>query len=115
MMAVNNNQFFNFEYERSVKDHYKTFNKVPYDATYQYQFDVNDKNQFTEMFDGYVDTHIYGPRAITLDFEFAQDRLFGIPEHSSDFNLFDTLYTENYHNPYRLYNIDIFPYQLNST
>lgn len=67
------------------------------------------------MFDGYVDTIIYGPRAIGMDFEFNQEHLFGIPEHAIDFRLQDTLFTENENEPFRLYNVDVFPYKLNST
>jgi hypothetical protein len=59
------------EYERDVREHYKLFNKTPFDATYKYFFDISPLNQFTEMFDGRVDVMIYGPRAIGLDFEFA--------------------------------------------
>ncbi|CDW82926.1 neutral alpha-glucosidase c [Stylonychia lemnae] len=115
ILKVNNNQLFNFEYERTVKEHFQLFNKVPYDATYKYQFEINEKNQFTEMFDGYVDINTFGPRSIGIDFEFNQDHLFGIPEHAIDFLLKDTLFTAEDENPYRLYNIDVFPYKLNST
>lgn len=58
------------EFERNVREHYKIFSKVPYDSTYNFSFDISSLNQFTEMFEGRVDTMIYGPRAITLDFEF---------------------------------------------
>eukprot|EP00347_Sterkiella_histriomuscorum_P017870 403347661 len=116
IIAANNNQFFNFEYERNLKEHYKIFNKSPYDATYKFSFDVNDQNQFTEMFDGFVDTNNYGPRAIGMDFEFNQEHLFGLPEHAIDFRLPDTYtYQSSDQEPYRLYNVDVFPYKLNST
>ena len=67
------------------------------------------------MFDGHVDRMLYGPRSIGMDFEFNQEYLFGLPEHATDFNLKDTLHGEVESDPYRLYNIDVFPYKLNST
>ena len=36
MMIANNNQFFNFEFERTMKEHYKLFNKTPFDATFKF-------------------------------------------------------------------------------
>ena len=73
MIIANKNQLLNVEFERNVREQYKIFNKQALDATYKFSFDINSLNQFTEMFDGGVDTMIYGPRAISLDFEFAQD------------------------------------------
>ena len=67
------------------------------------------------MFDGYIDINAYGPRAIGLDFEFNQDVLTGIPEHAIDFLLRDTFLTNYEEDPYRLYNVDVFPYKLNSS
>ena len=77
-----------------MREHYSIFNKTPYDATYKYGFEINEEDQFTEMFDGYIDKMINGPRAIGMDFEFNQEHLFGLPEHAADFRLQDTLYTE---------------------
>lgn len=67
------------------------------------------------MFEGYIDVMNFGPRAIGLDFSFVNKHLFGLPEHAADFRLQDTLFTENFTDPYRLYNVDVFPYKLNST
>jgi hypothetical protein len=57
------------EFERNVREHYKVYNKVPVDSTYKFPFDINSNNDFTELFDGKVERHPMGPRAISLDFE----------------------------------------------
>jgi len=77
----------NFEYERTVREHFKIFNLVPYDASFKFSFDLNEKWEFTEMFEGYVDVMNFGPRAIGLDFTFVNEHLVGLPEHAADFRL----------------------------
>jgi alpha 1,3-glucosidase len=50
-----------------------------------------------------------GPAAIALDLTFHNtDDVFGIPEHADRFSLADTSGTD----PYRLYNLDVFEYEL---
>lgn len=34
VMGVNTNQFLNFEFERTMREHFRIFNKVPYDASF---------------------------------------------------------------------------------
>jgi len=54
-----------------------------------------------------------GPQSVGADFTFHKTKhLFGIPEHASSLALKDT-HTE-YNDPYRLYNLDVFEYELDN-
>ncbi|KAH8416821.1 hypothetical protein KR222_005999, partial [Zaprionus bogoriensis] len=74
--------------------------------------DVNDDpGAWEENFKSHHDSKPYGPEAVALDFSFpAADVLFGIPEHADSFALKSTSGTE----PYRLYNLDVFEYIVDS-
>lgn len=70
-----------------------------------------DPGAWEENFKSHHDSKKHGPEAIALDFSFPQaDILFGIPEHADSFALKSTLDGE----PYRLYNLDVFEYELNN-
>jgi mannosyl-oligosaccharide alpha-1,3-glucosidase len=71
-----------------------------------------DPGAWEENFKGHHDSKPNGPSAIALDFTFHQANiLFGIPEHADTFALKTTTGGE----PYRLYNLDVFEYELEST
>ncbi|TDH70954.1 hypothetical protein CCR75_005289 [Bremia lactucae] len=79
-----------------------------------------------ESFDGHTDKKKFGPSSIGLDVTFhgsaeAPRSLYGIPEHATDFGLKDTIESsedgEAYTvvtDPYRLYNLDVFEYELDN-
>lgn len=70
-----------------------------------------DPGEWEENFKGHHDSKPYGPEAVAIDFTFPQALvLFGIPEHADSFLLKQTVGDE----PYRLYNLDVFEYELNS-
>lgn len=70
-----------------------------------------DPGAWEENFKSHHDSKPYGPEAIALDFSFPEaEVLFGIPEHADSFALKSTAGTE----PYRLYNLDVFEYVLDS-
>ncbi|KAL1398870.1 hypothetical protein pipiens_000201, partial [Culex pipiens pipiens] len=69
--------------------------------------------EWEEEFNGFVDSKPRGPESMGLDFTFPQaDVLYGIPEHADDFILKDT--TKEDSDPYRLYNLDVNSYVVNS-
>lgn len=71
----------------------------------------NDPGAWEENFKSHHDSKPYGPEAIALDFSFPQaEVLFGIPEHADTFILKSTSGTD----PYRLYNLDVFEYVVDS-
>lgn len=63
-----------------------------------------------ENFKSHHDTKPKGPEAIAMDFRFpGADFTYGIPQHADSFALKSTKGTE----PYRLYNLDVFEYEVN--
>ncbi|CAK5049963.1 unnamed protein product [Aphanomyces euteiches] len=73
--------------------------------------------KFQESFGGHTDNKKYGSTAVGLDVHFhgPSRYLYGIPEHASDLVLKDTLSPDKtpLTDPYRLYNLDVFEYELN--
>lgn len=59
---------------------------------------------------GFGDKHLRGPASIGIDVVFFDAAaIYGIPEHGDSLALQDTFNAE----PYRLYNLDVFEYELN--
>lgn len=72
-----------------------------------------DTRTYVESFSTFTDLRPYGPMSVGMDIYFPNsDHVYGIPEHADSFALRDT--RPNIGDPYRLYNVDIFEYELNS-
>ncbi|XP_034478778.1 neutral alpha-glucosidase AB [Drosophila innubila] len=72
---------------------------------------LDDPGAWEENFKSHHDSKPNGPQAVALDFSFpAAEMLFGIPEHADSFALKSTSGTD----PYRLYNLDVFEYVVDS-
>ncbi|XP_055547394.1 neutral alpha-glucosidase AB-like [Wyeomyia smithii] len=72
------------------------------------------EGEWEEEFNGFVDSKPRGPESLSLDLTFPQaEVLFGIPEHADDFSLKNTVSKSG--DPYRLYTLDVFSYEINST
>ncbi|KAJ5831969.1 hypothetical protein N7474_000280 [Penicillium riverlandense] len=69
-----------------------------------------------ETFGGNTDSKPRGPESIALDVTFpGYNHVFGIPEHADSMSLKQTRGGEGNHNdPYRMYNSDVFEYELSS-
>jgi len=62
-----------------------------------------------ESFGGHTDSKPNGNTAVTMDFSFVgMKSVYGIPQHADTFSLKDTSSTD----PYRLYNLDVFEFEL---
>lgn len=71
----------------------------------------DDPGLWEENFKSHHDSKPKGPEAIAMDFAFPQSQiLFGIPEHADSFALKATTGGD----PYRLYNLDVFEYELDN-
>ncbi|XP_055374971.1 neutral alpha-glucosidase AB [Condylostylus longicornis] len=71
-----------------------------------------DPGAWEENFKSHHDSKPNGPEAISMDFSFPQALiLFGIPQHADSFAL---KHTANNGDPYRLYNLDVFEFELDS-
>lgn len=74
-----------------------------------------------ESFGGHHDTMPLGPRSVGLDFAFpCASHVYGIPEHSTSLSLPTTSTGSagthpHFSQPYRLYNLDVFEYELQET
>ncbi len=69
----------------------------------------DDPSLWEESFSGNTDSKPHGPQAVAMDFTFHDtDHVYGIPEHADKFSLQDTTNSD----PYRLYNLDVFEYEL---
>ncbi|KAH0545273.1 hypothetical protein FGG08_000572 [Glutinoglossum americanum] len=69
-----------------------------------------------ESFGGNTDSKPRGPESVALDISFpGYEHVFGIPEHATSLSLKETRGgSGNYEEPYRLYNADVFEYEVNS-
>jgi len=70
-----------------------------------------------EDFGPHHDSKPYGPMSVGLDVSFPTSlHLYGLPEHAASSHLMTTTGNEAYHTePYRLYNLDVFQYELDET
>lgn len=82
----------------------------------------HDHEDFSESFNGHTDTRPRGPRSVGLDFSFPfAQHVYGLPEHTSPLSLPTTAQgtgataSPHYTEPYRLYNLDVFEYELDQT
>lgn len=80
-----------------------------------FQFDTD--GMWEEKFGGHVDSKPFGPMSVGADISFpGSSHLFGLPEHASSTQLKSTSGEGSHYNqPYRLYNLDVFEYELDET
>lgn len=79
----------------------------------EHKEEKKDDGSWSEDFRGHQDTKPNGPSAVALDVRFGPDfsHVYGIPEHADSLSLRDTTNDE----PYRLYNLDVFEYELGNS
>ena len=78
-------------------------------------FPYDGPNFWEETFSSHSDTKPKGPSSIALDFSFpGSEHVYGLPEHASTLALKNTIGEgAEYSQPYRLYNLDVFEFELN--
>ncbi|XP_015603638.1 neutral alpha-glucosidase AB [Cephus cinctus] len=70
----------------------------------------SDPGAWEENFKSHHDSKPFGPEAIAMDFSFpGAENAYGIPEHADSLALKSTKQAD----PYRLYNLDVFEYEVN--
>jgi hypothetical protein len=81
------------------------------------EFHFDTDGMWEESFGSHVDSKPYGPMSVGADITFpASTHLFGLPEHASGTQLKGTTGNKaHYKEPYRLYNLDVFEYELDET
>ena len=79
--------------------------------TFEHMRTKSDQDVWEETYKSHRDSRPNGPTAIGMDFSFTNfTNIFGLPEHADNFDLDDTTTGGE---PYRLYNLDVFQYELN--
>lgn len=101
VLSINDRYLFNLEHHRTIDSNFQ--NILPEESTF---------NMFADDFQySKQDSIPFGPESIALDFTFNKfTSLFGIPEHADSLRLRDTTNDQ----PYRLFNVDVFQYNLDS-
>jgi len=75
---------------------------------------IDFSHAWTEQFEGDPEELQHGPQSVGMDFTFKAENIYGIPMHATDLSLKSTIGPEaEYSEPYRLYNLDAFEFQLN--
>lgn len=79
--------------------------------------ELDRQGMWEESFQSHTDSKPNGPMSVGMDVTFPQSsHLFGLPEHASSTELKTTLGEgAHYQQPYRLYNLDVFEYELDET
>ena len=82
-----------------------------------HEFRIDTDGMWEEKFGDHRDSKPYGPTSIGADIIFpASSHIFGLPEHASSTQLKATQGNDaHYEEPYRLYNLDVFEYELDET
>lgn len=80
-------------------------------------FQIDTEGMWEEKFSSHHDSKPHGPTSVGADITFpASSHIFGLPEHASSTQLQSTKGEgAHYKEPYRLYNLDVFEYELDET
>ncbi|CAG8540535.1 11107_t:CDS:10, partial [Funneliformis mosseae] len=127
VITFNDRGFFNIEHLRKKDD---PVNSQPDNLVIQsddsadliseeIQENIKEKQEdgsWEETFNGKKDSKPNGPESIGLDISFPGfGHVYGIPEHATSFSLKETRGGQGaYDEPYRLYNLDVFEYELDN-
>ncbi|RIA86837.1 glycosyl hydrolases family 31 protein [Glomus cerebriforme] len=125
IITFNNRGFFNFEHLRKKDDPVNKPELViqpdinAEEAEIQTEEEKEEKQEeglWEETFNGKIDSKPNGPESIGLDISFPGfGHVYGIPEHTTTLSLKETRGGDGgYNDPYRLYNLDVFEYDLDS-
>lgn len=78
------------------------------------ELELDREGMWEENFGSHKDSKPHGPTSVGADISFPNSKhLYGLPEHASSTRLKNTVGTNaEYKDPYRLYNLDVFEYDL---
>ncbi|OBA27742.1 hypothetical protein HANVADRAFT_52165 [Hanseniaspora valbyensis NRRL Y-1626] len=111
VLAINDENLFNFEHLRSINSRNKNISPMETDfgsfrSDSRYYTAEHKEKMFFER-----EAYKFGPQSIGLDFKFKNNikQVYGIPEHPGSLKLLNT-WNDTELEPYRLFNIDAFDY-----
>ncbi|XP_061786437.1 neutral alpha-glucosidase AB isoform X2 [Nerophis lumbriciformis] len=114
LLSLNSRGLLAFEHLRIRKDTQADGEAEDANLANEEEAVVNEKDEegmWEETYKSFTDSKPNGPTAIGLDFSFpGVEHVYGIPEHADSLRLKTT---EN-GDPYRLYNLDVFQYELDN-
>ncbi|KAK6820130.1 hypothetical protein RU639_007401 [Aspergillus parasiticus] len=107
---LNNKGYLNMEHWRRKVDTSES------DGEQNSESQEDESTWWEETFGGNTDTKPKGPESVGLDITFpGYGHVYGIPEHADSLSLRETRGgSGNHEEPYRMYNSDVFEYELNS-
>ncbi|PGH27144.1 hypothetical protein AJ80_01100 [Polytolypa hystricis UAMH7299] len=110
-VQLNDQGFLNMEHWRAKREQHAEGENES-----QVQTNEDEDTWWEESFGGNTDSKPKGPESVGLDISFpGYSHVFGIPEHADSMSLKETRGGDGQHTePYRLYNSDVFEYELNS-
>ena len=111
VLSVNGKGLLRFEHTRAKQEQNNEDSANPDSDNQVNHGDLDDGEAGTweESFGGNTDSKPHGPQGISVDFNFiGMDHVYGVPEHADSLSLKDTSDSD----PYRLYNLDVFEYEL---
>jgi alpha 1,3-glucosidase len=104
--VVNDRNLLNFERTRNKDESCVKKDEFIQDSTCL----DGDFQLWEEKWSSFVDPNVFGPSSVGIDVTWVNtENVYGIPEHADSLALRDTENDE----PYRLYNLDVFEYELN--
>ncbi|KAH8177168.1 glycosyl hydrolases family 31 domain-containing protein [Sarocladium implicatum] len=109
-IAFNSRGWLNMEHWRPKVD------KTPKEGEEAAPEGEDESTWWEETFGGNTDSKPRGPESVAMDISFqGYEHVFGIPEHTGPLSLKQTRGGDgNYAEPYRMYNSDVFEYELDS-
>ncbi|KAJ3044472.1 hypothetical protein HDV00_001899 [Rhizophlyctis rosea] len=95
------------DHEQNLSDHEEEVKRLKEEL---------EKDLWQETFNGKTDTKPHGPTSIGFDVNFpGSQHVYGIPQHAASFSLKATRGKDKtFDEPYRLYNFDVFEYEIDS-
>lgn len=115
-LKINDRGFMNVEHWRPKLDKSNSEESSGSDGQEQPKDPEDESTWWDEVFNGNTDTKPKGPESIAMDVTFdGYEHVYGIPEHTGPLSLRETRgENKGYDEPYRMYNADVFEYELDS-
>ena len=115
-LQLNERGFFNIEHWRAQEKQIPNAGSAQDPLVNNKENDDDESTWWDETFNGFTDSKPRGPESVAMDVTFlGYEYVYGLAEHATSLSLNDTRGGDgNYDEPYRLFNSDVFEYELHS-